>query len=71
MVMAMMISLSVLITQDNNGDDSGSSYVVFGKASGFGASLDLSTLTGRNGFRLDGESQGDHSGVFSILGRRC
>ena len=32
----------------------GESYVVFGKASGFGASLDLATLDGTNGFRLDG-----------------
>ena len=32
----------------------GESYVVFGRASGFGASLDLATLDGTNGFRLDG-----------------
>src|SRR5262249_29832632 len=34
--------------------EAGSSYVVFGKASGFGANLDLSSLDGSNGFRLDG-----------------
>ncbi len=39
---------------DPNGSDSGSSYVVFGKASGFASSLNLSTLNGATGFRLDG-----------------
>ena len=48
---------------DNNGSQSGSSYVVFGKASGFSASMDLSALNGSNGFRLDGENRGDHSGL--------
>ena len=32
----------------------GETYVVFGSGSGFAASLDLSTLDGSNGFRLDG-----------------
>ena len=41
---------------------SGSSYVVFGKASGFDATLNLSSLDGSNGFRLDGEEH-DRSGV--------
>ena len=48
---------------DNNGDDSGSSYVVFGKANGFDATMDLSVLDGSNGFRIDGENRGDRSGV--------
>jgi hypothetical protein len=40
---------------DPNGDyDSGSSYVVFGKASGFSATMDLSSLDGSNGFRWMG-----------------
>ena len=30
--------------------------------SGFAASLDLSTLDGSNGFRLDGIDENDHSG---------
>ncbi len=47
---------------DKNGQYSGSSYVVFGKASGFNASLNLSSLDGNNGFRIDGESIYDHSG---------
>ncbi|MBY0498110.1 MAG: FG-GAP repeat protein [Nitrosomonas sp.] len=35
-------------------DDAGSSYVVFGKAAGFSARLDLSNLKGDDGFRIDG-----------------
>nr|MBA3756145.1 FG-GAP repeat protein [Nitrosomonas sp.] len=45
-----------------NGDSSGSSYVVFGKAPGFSAAMDLSSLNGSNGFRLDGTAAGDISG---------
>ncbi|SFD94670.1 integrin alpha [Nitrosomonas sp. Nm166] len=47
---------------DPNGDLSGSSYVVFGKASGFDATLDLSSLDGSNGFRMDGVATYDRSG---------
>ena len=46
----------------HNGADSGSSYVVFGKASGFTANLDLSTLDGTNGFRIDGVAANNQSG---------
>ena len=45
----------------------GESYVVFGKASGFDASLDLAGLDGTNGFRLDGIDVGDYSGI-SVAG---
>jgi Ca2+-binding RTX toxin-like protein len=48
---------------DPNGSNSGASYVVFGKASGFAASLDLSTLDGTTGFRLNGAAAGDKSGT--------
>ncbi len=47
---------------DPNGSSSGSIYVVFGKVGGFGATMDLSSLDGNNGFRLDGASAGDDSG---------
>jgi Ca2+-binding RTX toxin-like protein len=47
---------------DPNGSNSGASYVVFGKASGFAASLNLSTLDGTNGFRLNGAAASDQSG---------
>ena len=45
--------------------DSGASYVVFGKAAGFAANLDLSTLDGTNGFKLSGAAAGDQCG-FSV-----
>ncbi len=44
---------------DLNGSYSGSSYVVFGRASGFAATVNLSTLDGGNGFRLDGVAAND------------
>ncbi len=47
---------------DSNGNDSGSSYVVFGKASGFDATMNLSSLDGSNGFRLNGGAKYDRSG---------
>ena len=36
--------------------------MVFGKASGFASSLELSALDGSNGFQINGEAAGDHSG---------
>ncbi|MCC1494328.1 FG-GAP-like repeat-containing protein [Cognatishimia sp. F0-27] len=48
---------------DPDGENyAGESYVVFGSSSGFGASLNLSTLDGTNGFRIDGVAAGDQSG---------
>jgi Ca2+-binding RTX toxin-like protein len=48
---------------DPGGDsDAGESYVVFGSGSGFAASLDLDSLDGSNGFRIDGIDAGDRSG---------
>jgi hypothetical protein len=43
----------------------GKSYIVFGQPSGFSSALDLSTLDGVNGFRLDGINEGDEFG-FSV-----
>jgi Ca2+-binding RTX toxin-like protein len=40
----------------------GASYVVFGHSGGFAADLDLSSLTGSNGFQINGENPGDASG---------
>ena len=45
---------------DQHGPHAGSSYVVFGKTSGFGANLDLSSLDGNNGFKISG-TPGDFS----------
>ena len=51
---------------DPNGSGSGASYVVFGRNTAqsgpFPASLDLSSLDGTNGFRLDGVAADDRSG---------
>ncbi|WP_395646394.1 FG-GAP-like repeat-containing protein [Terricaulis sp.] len=51
------------LTGDPGGDsNAGEIYVVFGAADGWGASFDLSTLNGSNGFRLDGIDVNDFSG---------
>ncbi|MEO1995061.1 MAG: LamG-like jellyroll fold domain-containing protein, partial [Planctomycetaceae bacterium] len=50
---------------DHNGNDSGSSYVVFGHSGVFAASTNLSSLNGTTGFRLDGAAAGDFAG-FSV-----
>lgn len=42
--------------------ESGSSYVLFGQAVDFPAVLDVSSLDGSDGFRLDGEAMFDFSG---------
>ncbi|MEO5345981.1 MAG: hypothetical protein H7834_06345, partial [Magnetococcus sp. YQC-9] len=47
---------------DPGGIDRGSGYVIFGKASGWSSNLDLSTLSGSNGFRIDGVLDYDNSG---------
>ena len=47
----------------------GASYVVFGKAAGFEANLELSSLDGTNGFQLSGVAVGDGSG-FSVSAAR-
>jgi len=47
---------------DPNGQSSGASYVVFGKASGF-ANIALSALDGTNGFKVSGGTDGDSSGM--------
>ena len=48
---------------DSNGGSSGSSYLIFGATGGFAPTLNLSTLNGSNGFRLDGAAPGDQSGI--------
>ena len=55
-------------TADPGGStNAGESYVVFGKASGFASSIDLATLNGTRGFRLEGIDGGDNSG-FVVAG---
>jgi hypothetical protein len=48
---------------DPNGSNSGESYVVFGKDTGFGAQIELSALDGTDGFVLEGIDFDDFSGV--------
>lgn len=50
------------VGSDANGVDSGAAYVVFGKASGFSASLDLSNLSNTDGFALSGLAAGNSLG---------
>ncbi len=47
---------------DPNGQDSGASYLLFGKASGFGASINLAELTSSEGLLLNGPVAGDAFG---------
>ena len=47
---------------DTNGTESGSSYVVFGHSGGFTSSINLSSLNGSAGFRLDGVAADDLTG---------
>lgn len=51
------------LNADFNGSDSGSSYVLFGQRTPFGAALAVSSLDGTNGFRLDGELAEDYFGA--------
>jgi hypothetical protein len=48
---------------DPDASKSGAAYVVFGKAKGYPANLNLSSLNGKNGFLLSGD------GAFNYLGR--
>ncbi|MEA5620018.1 Calx-beta domain-containing protein, partial [Cronbergia sp. UHCC 0137] len=50
---------------DPNGDNSGQSYVVFGRNNGFSSSINLSQLNGSNGFIINGIDEFDNSG-FSV-----
>ena len=47
---------------DPNGNDSGTSYVLFGRSTGFAATIQLSALDGTTGFRIEGAAAGDEAG---------
>ena len=47
---------------DPSGDFSGSTYVVYGRATAFGATIDAAALDGATGFRIDGVAFNDRSG---------
>ncbi len=44
----------------------GESYVIFGGNTGFAARIDLAALDGSNGFRVDGETGSQRSGVSTV-----
>ncbi|MGH8069040.1 MAG: hypothetical protein ACRERE_28155, partial [Candidatus Entotheonellia bacterium] len=48
---------------DANGRDSGQSFVVFGSAEGFGATIDVSSLNGMNGFIFNGIAADHRAGT--------
>lgn len=50
------------------GADTGESYVVFGADGGLGALLDLTTLDGTNGFRIEGSTPGFLVGIVAGIG---
>jgi Ca2+-binding RTX toxin-like protein len=52
----------VIVGGANGSANAGTSYVVFGKASGIPVNVDLSTLNGSNGFAVNGVAAGDGSG---------
>ncbi|HED52859.1 MAG TPA: hypothetical protein ENJ00_01485 [Phycisphaerales bacterium] len=45
-----------------SGTDAGETYVVFGRTTGFGATVDLSSLDGTDGFVINGEAFNNRSG---------
>lgn len=55
----------LIIGAFNANAGAGASYVVFGSDQGFPNPLELSSLNGSNGFRIDGVESGDSSG-FSV-----
>lgn len=46
-----------------SGSNAGSTYVVYGRTSGFAATINLGTLNGTNGFRIDGAASDDTSAL--------
>lgn len=50
------------------GNDAGESFVVFGVDGGLGASFNLTTLDGSNGFRIDGPTPGFLVGLVGGIG---
>src|SRR4028118_1293273 len=54
--------IGAFLADPNGISEAGQSYVVFGSNSGFGASFNLSTLDGSNGFAINGIAADDRSG---------
>ena len=56
------IVIGAYATDPNGNNEAGETYVVFGKGSGFAASVDLGSLDGNDGFVLEGVDAEDFSG---------
>ncbi|MBW4637243.1 MAG: FG-GAP repeat protein [Gloeocapsa sp. UFS-A4-WI-NPMV-4B04] len=56
------IIIGDVVADPNGQNNAGQSYVVFGKAEGFDANFNLSTLNGNNGFKINGINANDLSG---------
>ena len=54
--------IGALYADGTGGADAGETYVVFGRTTGFGNVLDLSSLNGQTGFAIGGAAAGDFSG---------
>ncbi|MFC7499782.1 FG-GAP-like repeat-containing protein [Enterovirga sp. GCM10030262] len=48
---------------DAGGADSGDAYIIFGRASGFGGTIDVTTLADTDGIRIQGDAAGDYAGA--------
>ena len=52
----------IVIGAYEGNNDAGAAYVIYGKAGGFSADLDLNNLDGTNGFKISGAVSGDYLG---------
>jgi len=55
--------IGAIFADSNGNSNAGRSYVVFGSDTGLPNPLNLSTLDGQNGFVINGEGEGDQSGI--------
>jgi hypothetical protein len=52
----------IIVGANNANDHSGQGYVIYGTKNGFGATFELSSLDGQNGFIIDGAALNDNLG---------
>ncbi len=57
------LAIGAPLADVNGKSNAGQGYVVFGSTAGFGASVDLASLDGSNGFVLNGPLAGEQSGT--------
>ncbi|MAP94086.1 MAG: hypothetical protein CMK07_03950, partial [Ponticaulis sp.] len=56
------IAIGAYYADASGNADSGATYIVFGSSAGFAAQIDLTSLDGTSGFKLNGAASGDWSG---------